>query len=388
MTRRTEDAGRQVTVGRRQGEGQNGSPERGAALLWIAALAALAVIGWMVVSASSQAPPEDAGTTPQGRETEPETPEDLPAPTGPLEDLEVGPRTVGTVEARPAGRDGGLERVFVGVGSIMGQVRMADGSVPPQWTVHLEPSLVGRGRDSAVPRTLEASPNEETFEMRDVPLGAYRIYAAAPGYRSTATELALYKLEGREHLPGVTFVNVTLTLKPMASVDGIVRRSNGDPADALDVFLLPTRTVAPGDRLEAKTDLAGVYRFDAVPAGSWLLCVGHPTTPLVSPRPTEVGSTGLELDPVELPPLATLDVLVVDEAARPFPDVDLVGYLRGAGRGSIRGRTGPQGRFRADYLQPGPWRVEATYTTLDYKGKRDWLLEAGVEVLEREIIIR
>ena len=110
--------------------------------------------------------------------------------------------------------------------------------------------------------------------------------------------------------------------------------------------------------------------------------------PLASPRPIKVGSRALELDDVLLPALATLELIVLDEAARPFPDVDVVGYLRGAGRGSIRGRTGPQGRFRADYLQPGPWRIEATYATLGYSGKRDWVLEATGVAIEKELIIR
>lgn len=388
MTRRERDAGRQVTIGRSGGEGLIAAPERGAALLWVAALAALALVSWMALSSRGSMPPPDAGTAPQGRAGGPERPEEVPGPGGPLDEPAPGPRTLGSIEARPAGLDGGYTRVFDGVGTIAGQVRMADGSAPPRWTLHLEPSLVTRGRGVAVTRTVEAAPAEETFEVRDLPMGAYRVFATAPGFRSSAVEVALYKLEGLEHLPGMNYVNLTVTLRAMASVDGIVRRANGDPADGLPVHLLPRVSAAPGDRISVTTDLAGVYRFDAVPEGRWLLCVGDPAAPLVAPRPVEVDIRPLELDDVQLPDLATLELMVLDEAARPFPDVDVVGYLRGTGRGSIRGRTGPQGRLRADYLQPGPWRIEATYATLGYTGKRDWVLEATGVTIEKELVIR
>ena len=388
MRRRKEDAVRQITIGRSRGEGLIGAPERGTALLWVAVLAALALIGWMALSGRGGRPPADVGAAQVGRPAGPGSPEEVPGTGGPLEEPAPGPRAMGSIEARAAGQDGGYTRVFDGVGIIAGQVRMEDGSAPPRWTLHLEPSLVTRGRGEAVTRTVEAAPAEETFEVRDLPMGAYRVFATAPGHRSSAVEVALYKLEGLEHLPGMNYVNLTITLRAMANVDGIVRRANGDPADELAVHLLPHATAAPGDRISARTDLAGVYRFDAVPEGNWMLCVGDPAAPLASPRPIKVGSRALELDDVLLPALATLELIVVDEAARPFPDVDVVGYLRGAGRGSIRGRTGPQGRFRADYLQPGPWRIEATYATLGYSGKRDWVLEATGVAIEKELIIR
>ena len=388
MERREEDARRQVTIGISRGEGLIAATERGAVLLWVAALAALALVSWMALSGRGNLPPSDAGTAPQGRVGEPERLEEVLGPGGPIDEPVPGPRTLGSIEARPAGADGGYTRVFDGVGTIAGQVRMPDGSAPPRWTLHLEPSLVTRGRGVAVTRTVEAAPTEETFEVRDLPMGAYRVFATAPGFRSAAVEVALYKLEGLEHLPGMNYVNLTVTLQGMASVDGIVRRASGDPADGLPVHLLPHASAAPGDRISTATDLAGVYRFDAVPEGRWLLCVGDPAVPLISPRPVKVGIRPLELEEVQLPALATLELMVVDEAARPFPDVDVVGYLRGAGRGSIRGRTGPQGRFRADYLQPGPWHIEATYATLGYTGKRDWILEATGVTIEKELIIR
>ena len=286
MTRRKEDAVRQSTIGRSRGEGLIGAPERGTALLWVAALAALALIGWMALSGRGGRPPADAGAAQVGRSAGPEVPEGVPGTGGPLEEPAPGPRTMGSIEARTAGQDGGYTRVFDGVGIIAGQVRMEDGSAPPQWTLHLEPSLVTRGRGEAVTRTVEAAPAEETFEVRDLPMGAYRVFATAPGHRSSAAEVALYKLEGLEHLPGMNYVNLTITLQAMANVDGIVRRANGDPADELAVHLLPHATAAPGERISARTDLAGVYRFDAVPEGNWMLCVGDPAAPLVRHVPS------------------------------------------------------------------------------------------------------
>lgn len=370
-----------------RGEAQSGGPRRGAALLWLAVVLAVGVIAWLSLSAPSETPGETPNETPaEGRVTDEDPVQDPPAAD--LEDVGEGPRTVGTIEARPAGLDGGFARVFDGRGTIAGQVTTIDGSPPPRWTLHLEPSLVAPGRANAESRTVEAQPNEETFELRDVPMGAYRVYATAPGLRSSAQEVALYKLEGHEHLPGVNYVNVTVTLRPMASVDGTVRRANGNPADGLEVHLVPQKAAAPGERLTATTDLAGVYRFDAVPPGAWTVRVGDPVRPLTAPRPFTVAARGIELDEVQLPDLVTLEILVVDEAARPFPDVEVVGYVRGSGSGSLRGTTDPQGRLRVDYLNPGPWRVEATYEALGFAARRDWVLEVSDEIQEEEIVLR
>lgn len=314
----------------------------------------------------------------------------LASPEGSAGRLNVDPNApsaVGDIEVRRVGDYGGRRKIFEGTGTIAGSVGLFGGGFPDQWTIHIEPSKVARGKDSAEPRIIESEPNMTTFEARDLPMGAYRIYAAAPGLRSRPTEIALFKLEGMEHSAGVDYVNVTLDLRPMAAVDGTVRSANGNAAEGVHVFLSP-HGVQLEPPMEAVTDAAGVYRFDSVPQGPWLLQVGAKRKPLVSPIPIKVGTTRMELPDSQLPPLTSIDILVVDEFARPFPNASIAGYLRGAGSGSFKGLTDGVGRFSARYLSAGPWRIEATSEIDGFSGRIDVSLEAGDEPAQHRIIIR
>lgn len=378
---------------RRAGGAQIGGPRGGAALAWLVLACALAA-GLVALWMSRQEPPAGDGG-PAGRTAAgAHDPTDVvPSTAGRLDAPDdQGPRTIGTIETRPAGLDGGLERTYDGTGTIAGQVSLEDGSPPPAWVVHLEPSAVAPGRASADARTYEAGPREETFELRDVPMGAYRAYATAEGYRSRPQEVALYRLDGPGD-PKVDHVTMTFVLRPLAHVDGRVRRATGEPAEGLPVHLVPRESLGDGrardgEPLTVTTDIAGAFRFDAVPPGAWQVRLGSAARPLAAALPLTVASAPVRLDEQTLPPLATIDLLVMDEVGRPFPDVEIVGYLRGAGSGALRGRTDPLGHYTADYLPPGPWRVEATYAPQDMRGRKDWAFEASDEVQVLEMVIR
>ena len=304
--------------------------------------------------------------------------EDAPAKSA---EVASGPRVMSGVEAGPAGAYASMVRVFEGTGMIFGEVQVEAGlPYPERWTVTLEPSRVAEGRDKAVTRTLTSEPGQRDFEFRDLPMASYRIGVTAAGLLSRPQEVALFKLEGYEHMPGVNVVHVTSRLIQAASVEGRVRQANGDMAENLPIFLLDRQQPKEG-RLEAVTDNGGGYRFGDVPTGNWLLYAGHPVHSLTPPIPVTVQLAPLGLDELQLPPLATLEIETTDEYGRPFPGVELIGYLRGSGNGSFRRTTDAFGRSKIPYLAPGPWRVSATHEEEGRRCRMDLVLAPGEEIL-------
>jgi len=336
---------------------------------------ALGLGAWMLLSAPEPTPDDDGGTAAvRAGGTDPDSP--LDPGTG-SQEMPTGPRAVGGFEMGVEHEYTLYGRVFDGTGTITGEVTIDPGTVYPKaWTVTLEPSRVADGSERAITRVIHGEPGQRTFELRDLPMAAYRIHAEAPGMASMAQEVALFKIEGHEHLAGMDNVHATVKLRKVAYVDGAVRTSNGDVADELPIFLVD-RMNKDALALATRTDIAGLFRFDTVNSGAWMLHVGDAVRPLVPPIPVSVSGTPMRLDDVTLPPLALLKVLVFDEYGRPFPDVDLVGYLRGSGSGSFRVRSDALGTATVRYLAPGPWRVEALHAVEGQKGKADLALSAS-----------
>ena len=303
-----------------------------------------------------------------------------------------GPRTVGGIEPRPIGGHEKFTKAFGDTGgTIVGEIRVEGADYPETWTVTLEPSLAAEGREEAIEKSFTAEPGMRTFELRDLPMAAYRLSATAPGLTTKKVEVALYRIEGRPTLRGLDFVSVDLTLRPMARVEGFVRQSTGDAADDLTVFLTPLRV--PGTakvskaelddsgnvtiQYKTRTNASGSYSFVAIPPGPWLLLMGDPLNPLVPGIPVVVDKSDQRLQDVELPPLAELELVVLDHLARPCPGVDVTGYLREAGSGSLRTKTDGVGIARVRYLTPGPWRVNVDDTEFDQSGQGDFVLRPG-----------
>ena len=376
MTRRKEDAVRQGTVGRWRGEGLIAAPERGAALLWIAVLAALALIGWMALSSRGETPPADAATAPEGRSAGPESPEDVPG--GPLEDPAPGPRTLGSVEVRPSGGDGGYTRVFDGVGTIAGQGRLADGSAPPRYApsraVARDPGA-RRGRD---PHRGGGSRRGDLRGARppDGRVPRLRHRARPPLPRGRGRPL---QARGPRTPSGDELRQRHRHPAGDGDVDGIVRRANGDPADGLAVHLLPRvrRRPAIGSR---PTDLAGVYRFDAVPEDR-LLRRG-PAAPLVSPRPsrwTPSSNSTTSSFLASLEPWCRRGGAPVPGRGRRGPPARRVG---------LHPRThGLPGPLQRRLPQPGPWRIERPTRRSATPGSATGAWSTGMAI-EKELIIR
>lgn len=313
----------------------------------------------------------------------------------------AGPRTMGNLESRPAGGYEPFEKVFGDSGgTIIGEVRVEGAEYPEVFTILLEPSRIAEGREAAVTRTVTSEPGMRTFEIRDLPLASYRLSASAPGLATSKIEVELFRVADRPNQRGLDFLNVDLTLRPMAAVTGVVRTSNGDPASDLALYLTPF-TPPGGDRvkpaevnaltrLETRTTIAGTYRFEGVAPGPWMLHVGDPIKPLQPPTPVGMRSSEVAVDDLQLPPLATLDLIVLDHLARPCPSVKITGYLKGAGTGSFSAMTDSMGRLEVPHLKPGPWRLDAHDEQLDQKGRADLVLthEGRADGLPDEIHIR
>lgn len=271
-----------------------------------------------------------------------------------------GPRVTSGVEAGPAGAYASMDRVYDGKGTIFGEVQVEAGvPYPETWTLTLEPSRVAEGRDKAVTRTIQSEPGQRDFQLRDLPMASYRLSVAAEGLVARPQEVALFKLAGYEHMPGVNVIHVTSRLVRVASVEGRVRQASGDMAVDFPVYLIDRKNPNEG-RMEAVTDSAGGFKFPDVSSGNWILRTGHPVHSATSPQPVLVHLQPVALDEILLPPLSSLEVETTDAYGRPFPDVELVGYLRGSGNGSFRAKTDAYGRATMRYLTPGPWRVNAT----------------------------
>lgn len=294
----------------------------------------------------------------------------------PAEEAE-GPRVVSGVEAGPAGAYASMDRVFEGTGTIFGEVQVEAGvPYPEAWTLTLEPSRVAKGKEKAVTRTIQSEPGQRDFQLRDLPMASYRLSVAAEGLVARPQEVALFKLAGYEHMPGVNVVHVTSRLVRVASVEGRIRQASGDMAVDFPVYLIDRKSPNEG-RMEVMTDSAGGFKFSDVSSGNWILRTGHPVHSATSPQPVLVQLAPVALDEILLPPLATLEVETTDAYGRPFPDVELVGYLRGSGNGSFRAKTDAYGRATMRYLAPGPWRVNATDKLEGLRCKLDVALLAG-----------
>jgi len=303
---------------------------------------------------------------------------------------DLGPTSSEGIDVRLVGEYAHVERSFEGTGTIAGAVSI-DGAVDvPAWTLHIEPSVVTAGSEKATERTVEAAPGALTFEERDLPLAAYRVYATADGYRSRAAEVTMFKIANDPQGRALDYVTVDLKLRRVATVSGRVLDADGGVADDLEVFLISTSGDTRVATERQRTDANGRFEFEDVSIGPWKLHVGHPTQPLAPAVPVSVDLEPVTLDDVELPVLASIELLVVDEFARPFPNVTVAGYPRGQGAGRIGGVTDGQGRFRARYMTPGQWRIEARCDPDEgeFQGRYDYDIEATTERQQIEMVLR
>jgi hypothetical protein len=322
-----------------------------------------------------------APAAPGSRSAAPDAPSASAAPaTGPDAGTariaaERGPVATGGIEVGEPAAWTRLEKTFTGTGTIAVDLRGANGApVPAEWTLHLVPSPLAEGREHAQRRTRTFTRGETSIEEIDLPMGAYRVYATAAGLSSPPQEVVLHKLAGHEHLPGVSWIRVAVTLARASVVSGVLHDSRGRGAPECAVAL---REVGGERVLETVTAVNGAYRFDEVPPGGWALWIGESDRPLLPASRVDVAAEDIELPLLRLLPLVELELRAVDYLERPVPDVELSGHLAASGKGQFRGVSDALGRLRVRYLPPGPWRFEGTHAVLGLEGRLD--LELALE---------
>ena len=160
--------------------------------------------------------------------------------------------------------------------------------------------------------------------------------------------------KGNEH----PFLN--LRLVPCGVLEGRIVDATGLPAEGIPITLLQEGV---SDTREALTDGSGRYRFETLPDGAYDLLVGRPSAPILPERrPVLFAAPRLTFPDVELPPLATLHVRVVDSLARPLEGVEVVGS--GTNGGLIDGHTDFNGELTVHHLPAGHFRLRLQHPTL------------------------
>ena len=237
---------------------------------------------------------------------------------------------------------------FRGRGRLRGTVEVLGGLPAPQeWTLELRPSTTLFGREHAEARSLTFTGDQRDFAVEDLPLGGYDVRARAAGRNGRTLPVLLTRTNDDPY--------VVLEIAPAGAVEGSVLSADGGPAEGLSVWLASAEN---GARRETHTDALGSFRFAEVRDGAYRLLLGDPDAPLVEPKLLRSAAPGMRLPPVNLPPLATLDVFVLDEDGLYLPDARVVGSSRG---GALDGRTDRDGRLHVPHLPPGRVRLRAEH---------------------------
>jgi hypothetical protein len=129
---------------------------------------------------------------------------------------------------------------------------------------------------------------------------------------------------------------------------GRIVDANGEGLAELPLFLVRDDLREPR---RTSCDPSGWFRFDGVPHGSWKLCAGGAKSPIVPALALALDRERLELEPIALPPLGQVEVLVVDDSGHAVPSLDIHG--QGDRGGEVHERTDALGKAQARFLPAG-----------------------------------
>lgn len=266
-----------------------------------------------------------------------------------------------------------MEKSFEGLGTLTGAVSFPPQlPLPDEWTLMIRPSMFALGRDSAQTRTRTLASNITTFEEFDLPMGGYTIQAVAPGMSSLAQEVMLYKLADRKDLPGVNRVHMMLQLTPRAEFEGVVYRHTGEGAADLPVTL---QMSGRPTRHQTRTNYAGLWSFQNLDEGDYVLRLGPYERPLIPPREVNVQRPITRAEDLNLPPLFEVRLRAIDEADRPIEGVT----VRGFGPTPIQCTTGFDGQVEVGHLSPGNYQVRLEHKASGRKGRMEFTVEAQAD---------
>lgn len=274
-----------------------------------------------------------------------------------------------------------MEKSFAGKGTITGAIAFPSHlPTPTEWTLSIRPSLFALGRDTAQTRTRTLDGNILTFEEFDLPMGGYTVQAAAPGMSSLPQEVMLYKLANREDLPGVDRVHMMLQLTPKARLEGVVYRHTGEGAADLPITL---QMLGTPTRHETRTNYAGLWSFDALDEGAYVVRLGPYERPLIPEQQVTVQRPTTQAENLTLPPLFTVRLRAIDETDRPLEGATVRGY----GATPIQCVTGFDGQVEVQHLAPGDYQVRLEHTASGRKGRMEFTVKALPEGKEPELIL-
>lgn len=196
-----------------------------------------------------------------------------------------------------------------------------------------------------------------------LPPGSYALLARAAGWTSDVV---------RVDVEDTTYLRaVELAMSGCAALEGSVVDAAGLPVEDLTVHVIDEH----GQLLDsATTSFGGGFELPCVPPGSHSLLIGVLEGPLIDPLELTVAPEGAALPDVVLPPLGAVEILVLDEAGAPVPDVELSG-LGGTG-GRLLLSTDFDGRAASELALPGTWRFFADSGALG-RGNAVLEVEAG-----------
>jgi hypothetical protein len=264
----------------------------------------------------------------------------------PLNEVTLPPREAHDPNPQPPPRAFGPAD-YAGRGILRGELIAGPGvALPKAWSLVIEPHPWMSGSEHAVKKRIEFENGERTFDVTDLPLGAYRVRAEAPKLNSTDAAVLLVKTSSNQFL--------TLLLQPAGTVDGRVFAADQAPAEGLDVALESKST-----QVRAHTTVGpdASFAFHDVLDGEYVLYFGPPEAPLFPPVDIAFRAPTLRIADRTLPPTGAIEILVLDERGTPVEDVEITGS--GAPKGTLRVATDPLGKAVARWLLPAAYRLDA-----------------------------
>jgi hypothetical protein len=346
----------------------------GRALLVLVAFFLVAGLAWLWLSARER-PGERTATTPEAARTEesqrtPHAPAELREPVHAPDAADAAENTRrGELEPFQSARTSRAQ--FTGpAGSLRGHVEVTgEEPFPTVWRLVARPSRILAGHEYASERSLEFTDGRQDFELTDIPLGGYDVFAEAEGFNGQALPIVLQK--------GTDQAFVNLRMVPAGTLEGRVLDSQGLGAVGVPITLF---TQPDESAREVLTDDNGLFRFEKLPDGAYDLLVGRAGAPLLPERrPVRFAAPHLTFPDIELPLLGEIQLRVVDSLTRPLEGVE----VRGSGKkgGVIEGKTDYDGRLTARYLPAGHFTLRLSHPSFDASVSR----RIAVEVVAGQV---
>ncbi len=275
-----------------------------------------------------------------------------------------------------------LPRSFDGVGHVFGDVEVLGGlPFPDRWTLVVEPSEFGTAREHAERRVREYDGAERTFDVPDLPLGGYRIYAEAEGLNSRPQEILLFAL-AESPIGGAKMKKVTLHLSPPGSMTGAVVDESGAPVGDLTVFLEDM-----GDRSQRSTVTSpdGTWRIEGLRDARYKLYYHKVEQPLIPVQQINYIAPVRNLDDDVVPVTASVAFQILDDHKLTVMGARVRGF--GRPQGYIACESGPDGVAIARFLPKGRYRVSVEHPD-GLEGRADFELEGHEVGHEVEVRVR